>query len=91
MSARYCATAEESPVDPSGSKVPLNAYRHPKVMRAREMIVPPTRRVVRRPILSTYNNAGIVKQKFISPEIPEAWKLAWRDGNPACVKIIGAK
>jgi hypothetical protein len=33
----------------------------------------------------------MVKRKFIIPEMPEARKLPWREGNPACEKMMGAK
>jgi hypothetical protein len=51
----------------------------------------PVRRGFRRPILSMYSCAGMVNKKLIIPEIPEARKLPWRDGNPAWEKRMGAK
>ena len=67
------------------------AYRDPSVRSAVEMMKLPASKGIRRPTLSTYSWAGMVNMKLIIPEMPEAKKLPWRDGNPACEKTMGAK
>jgi hypothetical protein len=89
--AMYLGGPDTRPTVPFGRGLPYMAYNEPRVNRAVEIIRLPISRGFRRPTLSTKSWAGMVKTKFIIPEIPEARKLPCRDGKPACEKMIGAK